>query len=1044
LETILAPLTLIFPGMLVARLLHRRAGSFGEAFAEGILWSLLIVAAPAWIPFGDRIPLLPWTYAVLALSALGLFVVLRDTRRFLNEISAAYKRDPFVTSTIGIVLSAYVLISLTRALIDWDAIAYYLSIAVQWFESGHVTAAAFPYMTTVPGTAISQPPLMPAAYTVALFIAKVTNGSWDHSVRLLPIVFVAGTMLCTRRIASTFLSPTLARWSVLLWLILPAIAGTVAGAPLYLDLGATFLFAFFVSQLTEAEYSFGFLLRLCVTASALAMFKIDGIVLAGLAVCVFVIAHFDRKWGIAVGAAIALTLLIAAVKAGFVARDYPPELATALVCCTIVFLACAGTLSRWSLRSGAPSALPLAGIALGFLPGLLYLVHLTLAFGSPAGYYIPAWAHTLGPAWRIEAARLAHSAVYREPEPPGFPGNFGPQLILWWGFSPIAGVFAFFGVIDAIVRKNRAAFVAGTVAACYVAFLTIFHFQSMRHLLPVTPLIATLALGGIDAISRWSRRDCVVLFAGVLLGTVPFTWASLQPAFSAAYDWLAALHWDQWGLDTPAGLIGTFVFALVAVGLLASPWPTEPRTSFKVALAVAFLACAAIVTVVGGVSIIIPVLGVAVAVVAYVLGILRPKTPVSRTALAVVFSALVFAPLVSAAVSPGLSARAAEVLHDEDYSYYPVLKFALDGGNKRLLTFKSYGVPWFSRGTVQRIDLADATDVVYYNHELRELDMTQLAQSIGVQAAVLPAPGTAQWSVYLRGLASSGLFEVTAFSDPLVAESFTTDGSEWAYQILYPRTDLPGNPQLHFPGHETIGAIRITAIPWQIARAIDSAQLVFGADLPNHEMQRAFLPVHMARDAIEITSPHSASLRAIVLGTADGHHYDFRSRGEGAPFLLRPEDGIVADIEATVDGNGPSFNLFPSLNADQLPAASVTVHVLLRRSPACPSLTGVTGMLEAAAYHNRSVMFRYPLTVHSDSFFAGVRTLAVSLRLPDKAKTIDSVRVTGLRIFSRDPRCLVSEQLEADGFSITRGVSAATPELSLTPFNVIEVSARPQ
>lgn len=1051
-STWIALLFVIFPGALVANWTTPRTGDGKSFLCESIVWSLLLGSVYAWVPGGFAIPLSLWTGLLLILTVAGLVIAIRRT----FAAHGAHFRANVSWDTVPVValFLVYAFILLGRAVIDWDAITYYFTVALEFVFSGHATATLFPFVSTVPGAPNLQPPVMPAVYANAFELARWFQEAPENAVRLTPIAFLIGGYFATRRLAEHYLHKNGARLAALLWLALPATIHGVSFFPLYLDLGITFLCTLFISELVrDNDDSWHHYFRLGVIASTVALFKVNGFALLVLATIAMAIVRANVKIG-RVSAIIVLALILGFTAAvGLLSPRYPLELVIGVMACSAVFYAAAAA-------SNARTSFTLTALlacAAGFAPGILRAIQLTITVGSPAGYYIPALVHNTPTAWKQAVALLSHADIYASFLEPGLPGNYAPGLLLWWGFSPVIGLLAGTACVLAIRRKQQISELAAIAALFDLAYLTVFQYGGMRDLLPVVPLISILAAYTICAFGT-STADRRLLMLFTLLSIVPFAWNGQEFIFGDALAVAKVLGWNAWQAFSTRSLLTETLFGGI---ILASAW------------------------LVSSYALRFPVVPSLIKRLQRSLHAQVTLVQPARASwlIAGIICLLFFIPLWLLALRPGIAKQRDILMNSEDFGYLPVLVRALaDHDVRRLLTYKAYGTTWFSGGRVGRIDIADGTDLAYYSREFAKTSPSEIIGGMDVQGSILPAPQTTEHTVLERVLSTFHYDDVSSLDDPLIGHA--SGNANWRYTKFYHGTtqaiSASDDPMLYAETvdgeHESISdsdriiqgeasagkTLVVEGLPseWNGHYATVSTLAIPADDDPfaeelhsniKQEVRNGILRISFDRWVNGLVSTQSVGKRSdlrmleirISVNPASGV-LDFRSGGfdiasrpkswtiSGLPFVLHPEWNVVKEISIVEDGQREPVQLFPLRTKGFSQAAARVLRIQFRPSPVCrqPNNTRV-----ALSYFYTSQGQR-----HAEQAIATARRRSVDFDIPLLSGIKNGIVVQGISISGTDSKCRVQERIASRslGLGLVSG-NAVSGSYSVEPLHEVFV-----
>lgn len=1064
---IIAALLIIAPGMVVANYTIPRNGSLAAFLCESIVWSLLLDSATSWVPGGDRVPLWLWTASLIVIGLAGLVA---GVIRFLNRSSRLKSAGslwlllPAVTT-----FAVYAVIVIVRPNIDWDALTYYLPVSVQYVASGHTTSTLYPFVSTVPGTPNTQPPILPQLYASAIMLAEWLHSTADQSIRLISMVFVVGIYLSTVRLARRYLSENLARFAGLVAILLPTITAAVVAYPLYLDLGFAFLGTYFISALAEEGTTSERFLRLGAIGAAVALFKVDGFALIGLAAISFALVRLPRTIALLAAAASSLAMVTLAIKLGFMSNGYPWQLWIPIGLCAAILLLISGT-SPAKLRI---SRLGIASLLLGFAPAIIRIVDMTQTVGSAAGYYIPAWVKHVPAAWHSSVQTLARTNVYAASSQPGVPGHFAPALVLWWGFSPLVGLLALSACVIAIRRKAILCELAGIVAGFDLAFLTVFRLDDLRHLLPLAPLIAILAVWAIRAIVR-SRNALFFATSVVIASLIPFAWTAQEGIFGVASPLLTKNHWDQWHALSSASLVNSFAWGAllcaVLVGIARTAQSIESLSVVSVrALRTAFfkepffthLLLSALLT-----AFTLFVFGALDAAIVFFMALLAPLVlwsliaflplrPVATVTASILICGLLFVPLWSTAASPGLAQESSMVKNDWYGGYNRLLYSALASPHiSRLLTYKSFGITWASLGRLQRIDLIDATDLAHYSAELRSKTTAGLIRGLGVQASILPSASSPERPTFERLTRNIRGPQLDFLQNPLLGS--VESSANWDLTVFYPGTtsQIDSHFYVQQQAHKMLSLsdrnaflppglraklFEITPLPVVWSGQMLRLDLSWGpADEPlGSTLYHASIDLRSNKGSLVIpvaallaALPHGMVGRPVRIFEIRLHRegisgtLDFRSEGltltsnvngatlTGYPFLLHPRWGVLRSINLIGRG-GPkgdvqSMRLFPGKSVGNVDSPS-QLELSLQPTMVCPNPNRVSAHASLLRASSQGKAQGYS-TIEGSRPNGG----AIKLMLPQTF----TYRLTSITLTSNSKDCNVSEVIRPESFGL--------------------------
>lgn len=956
---IIAALLVIMPGAAAATLSAPKASSPRVFICESIVWSLLLGSLYAWVPLGKTIPIFPFVGALFILSIFSSFLVLHRLRAAFPAFRPNRLKISWDIAPVSVLFIIYLIVLLQRGTIDWDAITYYFTVAVQFVLSGHATTSLYPYVSTVAGTLNTQPPIMPSIYANALVVGKIL-GSWPSNVvRLIPFVFIAGGYFATRELAGHYLPRQAARFAALLWLALPATVNAVCTYPLYLDIGFTFLCTYFIATLVEPAQSPSHYFRLGVIAATVGLFKVDGFALIVFAVSAVYLVRGTKVIGKFFSFLLAAALIGITVLVGLMHADMPIDLLLGVLISAAFFIAASGQ----SVGIASLSLADFAALLLGFSPGILRAIQLTITVGSPAGLYIPSLAKHISPQWHQAVNTLNNLHVYAASVRPGLPSHYALGLIFWWGISPVVGLLSGCFIFSALFNKPRLLEIVAILALFNLSYLTLFQYGGMRDLLPAIPLIVVLAIEAI--LNLFPERQMRYIASIVCLASsIPFAWNGQEYIFSASTPIMEALHWDAWNSFSTQGIVlmciysGLILSILIAVRhffvkpLRISAEPASVKRQFEMSAGRRQYALGA----------------------PYVLIVIA-----------------IFIPFWGAAIKPGLAATASSLQEAEDYGYLPVLFPLLsDRGVRRILTYKAYGITWFSFGRDRRIDLVDATDLSHYRSALRHESPRELIRALDIQAMLIPARGSAEYATYRRVLRAFHYPWLGTLADPLIG--IQGGDRAWSSYVFFKGTNVNSTAHLYaIAGNSHQWAISdVTGARLLSLRNIKYVTLTrFPRRWRNRELTISFTvtsnngspkfsaaeTLHTRAGEISATIPleglflahrDTIKLLEIRISRTNGARFlDFRSEGvtftsdrlretiRGYPFLLHPGWNVVGSISL---GRTPKrrVHLFPPPSSYHAGIGKPLLVIRVHRSPICPQPNRIIltlRILAGAAHH---------------------------------------------------------------------------------------------
>ncbi|HLW38173.1 MAG TPA: hypothetical protein VKR99_07070, partial [Candidatus Eremiobacteraceae bacterium] len=683
---------------------------------------------------------------------------------------------------------------LTRAGVEWDAVNYYLLAAVDFATSHHVGLLASHHVTIANTAPNEIPPLIPLWYGQAIGIASIVHANANDVLRLVPFVVLVATWSAIRRVARAYLQPAYADGAALLFLLLPGVVNQIAVFALYVDLAMVFVFAALVAELVEKNDELATYLRIGVLCTLALITKVSGPVLVGLLLIAVVAGKLKpRAASMALIALTGLVLIAVAAKVGDFAAAGLTGRGVAIIVTFILALLTAATFRV--LPFFRPAGALLAFIAV--IPGALYVWRLARLLGSPAGYYVPSWAHVQSPNFGWALAALLAANVYGWNQQLGLPQHYGAGLLLWWGLAPITNVLALVGAFFAIRRKHEVAGLVLIISLFYLAWLTVLNLIDFRHLLPVMALLPILAAYCIRTAIQPNASRAHWPFLGAAACSIPFMWLGQWPYAGFPRELMSWYSLDSGHAMTTDALVVIALFAsLVVVAYLTGRVADLTRiravmNGAVVPFALALVGVAALV-VAHAVA-----LSVAFLIAAVVIEIARrfPKF-FERSATIVASVAIVvagFEPVVATAFTIGLRNDSAAARSQYYFGFYPALQ-ELAGRQKSgtVFTFSGYGVSWYTVGQVRRIDLADALDLGILRKALASPysgDTTAALRRYGAEWGIMPAAGNPVGEELVGLMRGANLPGISSLLDSTAATQLPRGA--WMLVHLLPPTSGP-------------------------------------------------------------------------------------------------------------------------------------------------------------------------------------------------------------------------------------------------------------
>jgi len=1027
----------MLPGLSLALWLRKEPTPY-TLVTDAILWSVLLDTAIFWMPPLQRIPLNTWFWLMVAMSCVGLISL--ATRLKLVQKSPP-KPGRLAQAALGVttflLFAFYIVIAIVRPNVEWDAVNYYLFVAVGFAKVNHVAYILPASLTLASNAPMSLPPIVPVLYALAISLASVLHVTADQTVRFLPLVFMLGTWAATRRLAATMLSPFYANVAALLFLTLPALTWYMTENPLYLDLAVACFLSIGLADFVTGDQTFSNGLRVGAACMLLLLTKVTGLPILCLAVFGILLFHIGGIRAKALFVALLALLLTAGSKLGFVSMPLSFWNINAL---TMAFMVVLYAIPRrgepWRFSREFISA-----VVICLIPAVIAIVKTSQLVGSPVAFYLPDWTHIRSPNWEWAWKTIRDLHVFDTSEPPGLQLNAGLGLLLWWGFAPLTNILCIVGIVVALQRQLPLRLAVALLALYVLAWLTIFHsnefhnafqFREFTEFLFIEPIFAAYVLYLIFREDKAWASVCVSL---VLLLTAPFAWVGQETFFKTPDNVLARFGLTQWLGLSSATLANILVFLILAGVLVAFiRWSASQR---------------------------------------------RPLTPREKKVQIIISGVvaacavvLIFEPVVATGISPGFSAQYATVRDNEIYGYLPALDRAI-GTNRgsSVLTFVGYGVTWFSLGRYRWVDLTDALALGLLKPVLEDSSAVRLIGSLtrlGIATAILPVPGTPFGDAYPRLRDDHRLRGLSLFEDPLIVR---TEKLNWWYlDSLYDTTDAEDGATRVFAKTKSGGEEDLTK-PWFDRSPFTSLTIVGGANVETNPQVTISGVVHFVysvqsdrpftlaitqgdpanltlrwngllaricdniqRSPSEINSIQIKSIELRYIGSAGSQRTvnwrasDFRItpggvilRSDVSVFVTHPELAPVAVVNVGRLDSHPA-QLYPVLASGEGPS-TLQLSLFLRTSPLCQAgeamvvtFTGTTKTKSRAHWMLRA--WKRQLVGRAGSYVIGsIPAPADSAALRGGAPLQISVRrvsVRGVR-----PTCAISEELDSDALVLS-------------------------
>ena len=743
----LAACAIILPGLPVAMLLPQR--DWPSRFLSSELFGMLIASLPVWFTPARMIPLSYWTIGLLWLSAASLawiaFVIFKGRSR---DPVSSWRRNrvrllyfiPWAILALG-----YITVLLTRPILEADALNYTLPAAQNYVVLNHFSLIFSQKLTIGTSIPVGWPPLVPWLCALGIQTGQIFGQSPDASIRFIPLVFLLIFWAATQKIAHAMLPRHFAKYATLLAASLPLLLFNIVAQALYLDVSlAACLLALMAAMLCDQPP----LKPITVGAWALlaVLTKVTGLPLViVLAFCLLMYSVGGATARmISLGSVGALVLVAQKFRLleNFAAADQ--WIVLAIIAVMLWF-----SIPEQRRRSNVNLRGALVPLVV-FSPALWYLVERIRLSGGLWEYYIPQRASSHPPNWEWAQRLILHTNLLDTYVPEGIREHVGVGVLLWWGFAPVLMLFACFGAYCAIRNRSALRLPVCISAMFLIVWLTVFHSQDYRHLLPILPFEAILAMYAVKTVFADSRRRAKMVTACFFLVEIPFAWIAQQNYYASPIGNTTFNQDAAWTTHT-LGL--TLLLSGVCAIAIASLRFVKQSTSVR-----------------------------------------RRFTPVLMLGVVSVAILCCFEPVVATALGTSFSKNAQNLSEQKYFAYQKALGVANDREATGVLGFLTYGIPWFTDAKLRKIDLMDSIDLATLKTDLQSGAVDKLIstmQRLGVSHAIFPAPDSPYYSSYRGFLKNAGLKSIEGFYDPLFSTAETQGG--WEVLRLEPNSsaDFP-------------------------------------------------------------------------------------------------------------------------------------------------------------------------------------------------------------------------------------------------------------
>lgn len=744
------------------------------------MYASILDSALFWLAPLQRVPLTYYTAFLAVLALASIAAVYAARRRIEIGIAMATIWDVALACGCALAIVAYAVIELRRAVIDWDAITYYLFSAIGMVTNGYASNFQPATVTIAAHAPMAAPPVLPTMYAEAIAAAQWLHGTPDSGVRLIPLLFLIGVAATIGRLSRRFMPGVPPLAAVLLFLTMPIVLNYMVAQALSLDMLNAFAFAMLALEVVAFDGKPGSALRVGLCATLVVMSKVTGpllLVFLGLGAAAW---YLPERAARIIAVVFCVGLL---ASTGFV---NPPAVQGIwfFPACILLIVTVVSAVVR------KPVAAPRAGnIALGLaalLPAIVYMIFLTKAVGSPATFYLNT-PNVASPnyAWAFQAIKSANIFAVAAP---GLPQNYGLALFIWWGAPPLIAVIAGIGAFVAIRRRDEMLVLLVPVGLFYLAFLTLFGEGDLRRLLPTAPFVALFAVYALYALPRL-QRYAVPLLLGAIALSFPFCYTAQETIFRVPLDMILATAIDQWNGASNLAMRNTILylafFALLSIGVAAANLEPEPGEAENRGTDAPLHAGRRFRT----------ALAPAVALAGKVRRTARTRDGAyAMGAVAALPVMLIcFEPVIATANTPGFEPWAAQVYENQYYGYLPALQRVTD--NQRsgsVLGFHTFGIPWYTSGRLRRVELVDSFDLGLLRPALHSIGAERLLDAFAtydIRSAIIPSPGGSLRPVYDRLVDRAHLSALSLLDDPIIASR--ERGPEWSTYLVYPRSSGP-------------------------------------------------------------------------------------------------------------------------------------------------------------------------------------------------------------------------------------------------------------
>lgn len=550
-------LVLVGPGLLLAS--FRRDSDGFQFISEAVLYASLVDSAIFWIKPLQSIPLPYYTAFLVVVTLAALPVVYHARKRLAFRIPTETTMEKALAVGTVLALCCYLIISLTRAIIDWDAITYYLFSAIGFVTAGHVSSVHSNTITIGKNIPMAFPPVLPTMYAEAIVVAGWMRSGADAAVRLIPVVYLVGLASSLVQLTRRYVPRASPLASVFALLLMPVVINYMVAQALSLDMLNAFAFTFLTCLIVSYDGRLLTALQIGLCASLVVLSKVTGPVLIAFLAIAALGWIFPVRFSRMMAGVFCLAVFVSTWFVNPSASDSGWfYLACALLCVATVSCVARKRSVRPSPDQAAPRPLTivpspellLPGLvaALALLPAAAYLYDITTAVGSPGTFFLKP-THITSPHYDWAFQALKQAKVFDSMDAPGLPQNYGLAIFLWWGPPPIFICLSFIAAITAIRRRDDIAFIVVPLALFDLCFLTLFGEGDFRRLLPTAPLIAVLVIYALYNVSVFRRFPVAALFVAVATA-FPFSYTAQQTILNVPLALITGLHFDQWNAAT--------------------------------------------------------------------------------------------------------------------------------------------------------------------------------------------------------------------------------------------------------------------------------------------------------------------------------------------------------------------------------------------------------------------------------------------------------------------------------------------------------------